>query len=130
MKKIENVDQLEAEIARLKGISAEQKKMLKNDFFEIRESFKPVNLLVNGLSSVTGVKMEGNELLKDGLAYGLSVVLQRYVLKTERKMEKKVYEFVDSVIERVKAFIEKFTSHDAKRNERMQDDNPEEQEDN
>lgn len=122
MKKIENITQLNAEIARLKSLAKEQENLLKNDLLEIRETLKPANLLVSGLSSITGVKITGNELLKDGLAYGLSVLFQRFILKTEKKLEHQVYEFVDTLIDRVKSFLEQFTNQEAKRSERRSDD--------
>ena len=121
MKKIENIEQLRAEIERLKIIATQQEKQLKNDFKEIREDLRPENLLWNTLSSLTGIKMSKNEFFKDGIAFGLSLILQRFVLKTEKKVEGKVYDFVDTIFERVKNLVNKFTNHDAKRSERREE---------
>ncbi len=122
MKKIENVTQLHAEIVRLKVKVKDQEKDLRKVVLVISENLKPVNLLVNSLSSFTGVKMTGNEFMKDGMAIGLSLLVQRFILKTERKIEHKVYDFIDSLLDKVKSFMEKFTSPEAKRSERKQDE--------
>ena len=124
MKRIKNITQLNAEIARLKGKLAEQEDGLRNDLEEIKESLKPANLLVNTLSSITGVKISSNEFLKDGFAYGLAVLFQRFISKSEKKMEQTVYEFVDTIIDKIKKLMEKFTSSEAKKSERMADDTP------
>ena len=122
MKKIENSYQLYEEMARLKVLISDQEKAIKEDVLEIKENLKPSNLLVNALSSITGFKVTNNEFLKDGLAYGLSILFQRFVLKTEKKLEHTVYEFIDTIIVKVKAFMEKFTSSDAKQSERFHDE--------
>jgi len=123
MTKIENVEQLRAEIARLKIVAKQQEGQLKNDLKEIREDLKPGNLLWNALSSITGIKMSKSEFFKDGIIYGLSIILQRFILKTEKKVEYKAYDFVDSIFERVKNMVNKFTSQDAKRDERNEERN-------
>lgn len=123
MTKIENTDQLHAEIARLKIVAEIQEDQLKNDLKEIREDLKPGNLVWNALSSLTGIKMSKSEFFKDGIVYGLSIILQRFILKTEKKVEHKAYDFVDSIFERVKNMVNKFTSQDAKRDEREDERN-------
>ena len=120
MKKIENIHQLRAEIDRLKIAAKQQEAQLRNDVKEIREDLKPENLLWNSLSSLTGIKINKNEFFKDGIAYGLSLIIQRYILKTEKKMENKVYDFVDGLFDRVKNIVSKFTNHDARRSERKE----------
>jgi hypothetical protein len=120
MKKIENIHELRAEIDRLKVVTKEQERLIKNEFKEIREDLKPENILWNSLSSITGIKMNKNEFFKDGIAYGLSLIIQRFILKTEKKVENKVYDFVDTIFERVKNIVNRFTNHDAKREERKE----------
>ena len=125
MKKIENIQQLSIEIARLKELISAQEKTLKEDVLEIKENLKPANLLVSALTSLTGVKVTNNEFLKDGFAFGLSILLQRFVLKTEKKLEHTVYEFMETIIQKVKVFLEKFTSTEAKQSERFQNESDE-----
>ena len=125
MKKIENIQQLSIEIARLKELISAQEKTLKEDVLEIKENLKPANLLVSTLTSLTGVKVTNNEFLKDGFAFGLSILLQRFVLKTEKKLEHTVYEFMETIIQKVKVFLEKFTSTEAKQSERFQNESDE-----
>ncbi len=120
MKKIENTGDLRSEIARLKIVAKQQELKIKSDLKEIREDLKPENLLWNSFSSLTGIKVNKNEFFKDGIAYGLSLILQRFVLKTEKKVEGKVYDFVDTIFDRLKNLVNKFTNHDAKRSERQE----------
>ena len=125
MKKIENIQQLSIEIAHLKELILAQEKTLKEDVLEIKENLKPANLLVSALTSLTGVKVTNNEFLKDGFAFGLSILLQRFVLKTEKKLEHTVYDFMETIIQKVKVFLEKFTSTEAKQSERFQNESDE-----
>ena len=121
MMKINDITQLNAEIAKLKIQVKLQEEGLLADINNFKESMKPANLLGNGLSSLTGVKITGNELLKDGMAYGLVLLLQRFVSKSEKKMEHKVAEFVDGLVERLKNIFEKFTNQEEKGNEGTED---------
>src|SRR5689334_6878102 len=110
MKQIENLEQLRSEISRVKAIAKNQELQIKNDLKSIREDLKPGNIFWNAVSSLTGIKVNKNEFFKDGIAYGLSLIVQRYILKTEKKVENKLYSVIDSVFDRVKSFINKFTS--------------------
>jgi len=118
MKKIENLEQLRVEITRLKVVAKQQEAQLKNDVKEIREDLKPENILWNAISSWTGIKVNRNEFFKDGIAYGLSLIVQRFILKTEKKVEEKAYDFVDGIFDRVKNVVNRFTNHEAKREQR------------
>lgn len=120
MKKIETISHLRAEIARVQIVAKEQEQLIKNDLKEIREGLKPENIFWNALSSFTGIKMSKAEFFKDGIAFGLSLILQRFVLKTEKKIENKVYDFIDSLFDRVKSMVNKFSGSEAKRSERKE----------
>ena len=128
MNKIENVAQLHAEMARLKGKVKEQEKELRNEIMAISERLRPVNLLVSTLSNFTGVKMTGKEFMKDGMAIGLALLAQRFILKTERKLEHKVYDFIDSLMDKVRVFMEKFVGPNARKSERRQEESGQESE--
>src|SRR6478736_1995843 len=103
MSRINNISELRAEIARMKKLSGEQKQQIKNDVNEIGEALKPSNLFFSFLSSVSGIKVEKNEFLKNGIAFGIALLIQRYVLKTNRGH--KVLEWLDSVINKIKDFM-------------------------
>lgn len=118
MNKVENIEQLRTEIARLKIVAKQKEQDIKNDFKNIEEEFQPANLLWKGFASIAGVNMSKNEFFKDGIAYGLSLLIQRFILKSERKMEDKVYDVVDTIFEKTKSFINRFTNAQARREER------------
>ena len=120
MSRINNIYELRAEIARLKKVSDEQKQQLKNDVKEIGESLKPSNLLFSFLSSITGIHIDKNEFLKDGIAYGISLLIQRYILKAEKKIEHKMYEWVDTIFIKIKDFMNRHTDSSARREERKE----------
>lgn len=120
MNQIENIVQLRSEIGRLKKVAKEQEQVIKNDIKEIRENLRPENIFWNSLSSFTGIKMNKEEFFKDGIAYGLSLILQRFILKTEKKVENNVYDFVDSIFDRVKNLVHKFSGSEARRSERKE----------
>jgi len=118
MNKIKNLEQLRKEINRMQGVAKEQEQQLKDDLKAIREDLKPANIFWNTVSSLSGIKMDKNEFFKDGIAYGLSLLIRRFILKSEKKMENKVYDVVDSIFDRVKSFVTRFANHDARREER------------
>lgn len=118
MNKIENMMQLQFEMNRLRNIAKEQEQQLKNDLLEIKEDLKPANLFMNGIESLTGFKINKKDFLKDGIAYGVSLFFQRFILKTEKRMEKKIYDFMDTVFERINSFAHKHTNGEAQRKER------------
>ena len=120
MSRINNITELRAEILRLQKTELEQKEKIKNDIKEIREELKPANILMNTVSSIFGVHIEKNEFLKDGIAYGISLIIQRYILKTEKKIENKIYEWVDTMVERVKHFMNRFTEPSERREARKE----------
>jgi len=118
MNKFNNVNELRAEITRLKLVAKQQEQAIKNDLKEIRKDLKPENILWNAVSSLTGIKMDKKEFFKDGIVYGLSIILRRFVLKSEKKVENVAYDFLDNIFDRVKNLVNKFAGHEAKRGER------------
>lgn len=118
MSNINNLRELRAEITRLKKVSEEQKQQLRNDVKEIGEALKPSSLLFSFLSSVTGIRLDKNEFIKGGIAYGVSLLIQGFVLKTE--IGHKVLEWIESVLNRVKDFINRFTSASEKKEEKKE----------
>jgi hypothetical protein len=117
MPKIENLEQLRFEIARLEKVRFDQESQLKMHITDLRESFKPVNLLLKAVSSITGIKMEKNAFLKDGILYGFSLLFQKVLLKTEKKAEETVHHVVDSLFEKVQGFVNRHTGHQARKDQ-------------
>lgn len=120
MARIENIDHLRKEIVRLKKLTGEQEVQLRADFENVKEDMKPMNLLLRGLSSITGIGLNKNVFMKDGVFYGFSLLLQRLVLKAEKKAEETVYKFVDVLFDKIQDFVSKHTSHDARKEERRE----------
>ena len=121
MNKIENIYHLEAEIKRLREVAKQQEVQLKNNFKDIRDDLRPENILLNSLASITGIKIDNKEFFKEGFAYALSIIIQRFVFKTERKIEERTYEFLDTIFERIKKFMGKNSSTEAKQEQRKED---------
>ncbi|HRH64991.1 MAG TPA: hypothetical protein PLU53_01710 [Bacteroidia bacterium] len=122
MKKIENSEQLRAEIARLEELAKSQEQGLRVQIRGLREEFRPANMVMNAVSSMTGIKINKNEFLKNGLAFGLSMVLQRFVFKTETSFERKIYGWVDELFDKVKSVINKFSTAGSVGSERIEKD--------
>jgi hypothetical protein len=120
MKKIETREQLQAEISRLETLAKSQEEDLRKQLREVRNQFRPENMAINALSSLTGIKINKNEFLKNGIAVGLSLVLQRFIFKTETNLERKIYSWVDELFDKVKSIINKFSNTGAVGSERIE----------
>jgi len=120
MKKIETREQLQAEISRLETLAKNQEEDLRKQLREVRNQFRPENMAINALSSLTGIKINKNEFLKNGIAVGLSLVLQRFIFKTETNLERKIYSWVDELFDKAKSIINKFSKTGAVGSERIE----------
>lgn len=120
--RIENIDQLRAEIKRLEQVAAGHKSGMKDGLHALQERLKPENILVNSLSSLTGITINKNEFLKHGIAVGLSLVLQRFIFKTEASLERKLYSWIDKLFDQVKYYTNKFSSAGSVGSEKIEDD--------
>lgn len=120
MKKIETREQLQAEISRLETLAKNQEDDLRKQLREVRNQFRPENMAINALSSLTGIKINKNEFLKNGIAVGLSLVLQRFIFKTETNLERKIYSWVDELFDKVKSIINKFSNTGSVGSERIE----------
>jgi stage III sporulation protein SpoIIIAA len=115
---INNFTELQAEILRLKNVREEQEQQIKKHILVIKEDWKPENILLNSLSSVFGVKTNRNTFFKESIAHKLSLLMQRFILKTEQKIEDKTYGFTDTLFGNIKRFLDKFINYEAKKEER------------
>lgn len=108
-KPIQTVDQLHGEIARLSSLAKDQEQRIKEDVKQIREELRPENLAVSALSAITGIRLNRNEFLKKGFTVGIGLLLQRFVFKTESKLEQKVYHWLDFAFDRLKNLVNRYT---------------------
>lgn len=107
MARITNLTELHAEIARLRVVADEQEELIRRDTVAIREQLKPMNLLMNTISSLTGVQLSKSTFVNNGFVFGLSLMLQRLLLKTENQMADKVHRWTEALIGRINDFMTK-----------------------
>ena len=96
---------LRAEILRLRAVADDQENIIRNDVASLREQWKPMNILVNTLSSLTGVQVSKSMFVNNGFVFGLSLVMQRLLLKAENQVSEKVHEWTDALIAKINDFI-------------------------
>lgn len=109
-KAITNRAELRQEVRRLRQEVKEQEKGLREEVKSIREQLQPQHLLINALSAATGIRIDKNEFLRNGLAVGLSMVLQRFIFKSETTIEKKIYSWIDDIFNKLRFFMGKAAS--------------------
>lgn len=105
MAKISNIQELRDEISRLRGVAEDQENIIRQDVSALREQWKPMNILVNTLSSLTGVQVSKSMFVNNGFVFGMSLVLQRLLLKAENQVSEKVHEWTDALIAKINDFI-------------------------
>jgi hypothetical protein len=116
--RISNKNDLKNEIRRLRALSQSQEKQLLEAINQMTESLKPENLLLKSFSSLTGININKDEFLKNGFKVGISLILQRYLLKKEILFERKLYDWMDSIFNRVRSYTSKFSNVRAERMEK------------
>ena len=116
MTNIRNLHDLRAEKKRLEALALQQKNDIKQDITDIKESLQPANLLLNAVSHLTGIEFDNKTFLKNGMAYGLSILVQQYFLKAEQKVEEKLHNITVSLVEKVKEFVQSFLHKNEKQN--------------
>jgi len=57
MARITDINELRTEINRLRAVAEQQEQLIRQDVTAIRENLKPMNLLMNTLSALTGVQL-------------------------------------------------------------------------
>jgi hypothetical protein len=107
MARIENREQLRAELAKLKAEAELQEQKIKLNFERVQEDLKPENIIHNSFSRITGIDLKGKGLFHDALKFGLSAVLQRFIFKTEHKVEEKIWDLIGAAAERFKDLFKK-----------------------
>ena len=105
--KIENITQLRAEIARMKSVAKQQEEVVNKNFMRVQNDLKPENILKNAFSRMTGFDSKGNGVLQDVLKFGLSMLLQRFAIRAESKVEEKIFDVLGTAVERFKHLFKK-----------------------
>ncbi|MFZ7115213.1 MAG: hypothetical protein ACO1G9_07555 [Bacteroidota bacterium] len=107
MNKIENSIQLRKEIARLQADVKKQEEDLKTRFKEVREDLRPENIAIRAISNATGINFVKGDFLKSGIMATISILLHRFITKQESVLEKKIFSWAESFIERLRDFKSK-----------------------
>jgi hypothetical protein len=107
MERIENREQLRIELVRLKAEAELQEQKIKFNFEKVQEDLKPENILRNSFTRLTGIDLKGKNLFSDALKFGLSALLQRFIIKTEHKVEEKIWDLISVGSQRFKDLFKK-----------------------
>ncbi len=118
MNKINNRQELRKEIVRLNRLSLEQKNQIKSDLHSIKENLTPSGILSNLVSGFTGIKVNKENFIRDGFVYTVSLLIQQFFLKSEKKFEAGVYGIIDKLIDKLRSAVNNFSSHEARKRER------------
>lgn len=105
MAEISNITELRTEIARLRDVASEQEELIRRDTAAIREQMKPANILMNTLTSLTGIELSKSMFVNNGFVFGLSLMLQRLLLKTENQVAEQVHRWTEALIGKINDFI-------------------------
>jgi hypothetical protein len=106
-RKIENIKELRAEIARLKAEAELQEQKINYNFKKVRESLKPENILKNLFSGFISINSAGKNMLVRLINFAVSVFLQRMAIRTENKVEEQIFEAIGSIAERFKSLFKR-----------------------
>ena len=104
---ITNINELRSEISRLRAVADEQEQLIRRDASAIRENLKPMNLLMNTVSALTGVQLSKSTFVNNGFVFGISLMMQRLLLKTENQVADKVHRWTEALIGKINDFMTK-----------------------
>jgi len=107
MAEISSIEDLRAEIARLRVVSKEQETVIRSDAADLREQMKPMNILMSVITSLTGVQMSKSTFVNNGFVFGLSLMIQRLLLKTENQVAEQVHRWTEALISKINDFMSK-----------------------
>lgn len=107
MARITNIHELRGEISRLRTVADEQEQLIRRDTAAIRENLKPMNLLMSMVSALTGVQLSKSTFVNNGFVFGLSLMMQRLLLKTENQVADKVHRWTEALIGKINDFMTK-----------------------
>ena len=105
--KIENRSDLRAEIYRLKLAAREQEDIINRNLNNVRESLRPENVFRSFISRFLGIDPLKKGTLYEIMKNAISLYLKRVFAKTEYKAEEKIFDFLDTAIERIRNYFKK-----------------------
>ena len=101
---------LKNEIGRLRSECDKNEAQLRMAITSLTEELKPDHIMISFLSSVSGIKIAKNEFFKNGILIGLSLLVQKFLLKKEIQLERKIYEWMDGIFNKIRYYTHKFSS--------------------
>ncbi len=110
--KINNYTELKSEIARLEIKSKQQEEQLMDKLHELRSAFSPQNIVLNSLSSITGIPLNKADFVKKGLMVAATFIFQKFLRKSELKLETVIENWVKEITGKVKNFFRKNVSEE------------------
>jgi hypothetical protein len=105
--KIENIQQLRKELARLKAEAELQEQKIYFNFEKVKEDLKPENIIRNLFSELVSKNSVGKNILLRVVNFAISLFFQRMAIRTEHKIEEKLFSAFGSVLERIKHFFKR-----------------------
>lgn len=102
---IRNSDDLKLAIKVLENKSRLQEQMFLEKAHALRDSLKPANLIVNSLSSLTGIPINKSDFLNKGALLAVTYIIQRLLRKSEIKFENFIADFILDLKKKVKDFF-------------------------
>jgi hypothetical protein len=108
MRTIENARQLREEIVRLKQELEEKENKVREGLKAVREDFRPENMILKTLSSVTGIHFAKSDFLKNGLMATVSIIIHRLLTKQESILEKKLIGWISDFTMKIRDTLAKF----------------------
>jgi len=82
MKKIKRLEQLKAEKKRINQQQEELEDKIRSDWKELKECLRPVNIAKDVISNLLKNKaeknMDGEDIYKNSLTYGISVLAKKF----------------------------------------------------
>lgn len=92
MKKIKNIQELQAEKKKLQQQQIDLEIKMHENWDDLKDSARPINIVKDTINSIITHKTKGNykgeSILKNALAYGASIVAKKLIDKAEEKLGK------------------------------------------
>jgi hypothetical protein len=107
MTEIKDTASLNAEIRRLEAAVRFKEQQLRSHVTCFREKLQPRNFFSATYQKITGEPPppQGKGFAAATIKAGLSLWLSKILFKTEEKVEQRVYDAVDTVFDKLKAFL-------------------------
>ncbi len=101
MKKINNKQQLRREIHLLNDVVSTKEAKLKDSFIAVKEDFRPEKFILRAVTNLTGLNLQKGDFFRSGMMATISVLLHRFITKQESVLEKKIFSWANSFIEKL-----------------------------